>query len=111
MPGPHGADHVIGYASENVTEQIKKITGRCGVDLNLNRIAGEATTAALFLASLGTEVVFGFLAGPPAGTFAEDLAKHFQKSVAVRVSDIHIGRRIATESATNITTQGKGNIP
>ena len=33
--------------------------------------------------------MFGFLAGAPGGTFAEDLAKHFQKSIALRVSDIY----------------------
>ena len=41
------------------------------------------------LAPLGTAVLFGFLAGAPSGTFAEDLAKHFQKSIAVRASDIY----------------------
>ena len=86
----HGADHVIDYTSETVTQRVKEITGGRGVDLSLNPIAGETLKADLeSLAPLGTAVVFGFLNGPPAGTFAEDLAKHFQKSVAVRVSDIY----------------------
>ncbi len=41
------------------------------------------------LAPLGTVVLFGFLAGPPVGSFGEDMAQHFQKSIAVRVSDIY----------------------
>ncbi|WP_171232947.1 zinc-binding dehydrogenase [Ruegeria sp. HKCCA4812] len=85
-----GADHVIDYRTENVTERVMEITGGCGVDLTLNPISGESLKSDLdVLAPLGTAVLFGFLAGPPAGSFAKDLAKHFQKSVSVRVSDIY----------------------
>ncbi|WP_422048806.1 quinone oxidoreductase family protein [Shimia sp.] len=85
-----GADHVIDYRTENVTDKVKEITGGRGVDLSLNPISGATLATDLdALAPLGTVVLFGFLAGPPTGTFAEDLAKHFQKSVAVRVSDIY----------------------
>lgn len=85
-----GADHVIDYRSEDVTARVMEITGGKGVDLTLNPISGETLKSDLeALAPLGTVVIFGFLAGPPTGTFGEDLAKHFQKSVAVRVSDIY----------------------
>jgi NADPH2:quinone reductase len=85
-----GADHVIDYRTENVTDAVKEITGGRGVDLSLNPISGSTLTKDLeALAPLGTVVLFGFLAGPPTGTFSEDLAKHFGKSIAVRVSDIH----------------------
>lgn len=85
-----GADHVIDYKSEDVTARVMDVTDGKGVDLTLNPISGETLKSDLeALAPLGTAVIFGFLAGPPAGTFAEDLAKHFQKSVAVRVSDIY----------------------
>ena len=85
-----GADHVIDYRSENVAERVKDITGGRGVDLTLNPIAGESLKADLeALAPFGTAIVFGFLAGLPTGTFADDLARHFQKSVSVRVSDIY----------------------
>lgn len=85
-----GADHVIDYRTENVTERVKELTGGRGVDLSLNPIAGETLKADLeALAPLGTAILFGFLAGPPAGTFADDLAKHFQKSISVRASDIY----------------------
>ncbi|NOC83562.1 zinc-binding dehydrogenase [Ruegeria sp. HKCCD6428] len=73
-----GADHVIDYRTENVTERVMEITGGCGVDLTLNPISGESLKSDLdVLAPLGTAVLFGFVAGPPAGSFATDLAKHF----------------------------------
>ncbi|MEM8972773.1 MAG: zinc-binding dehydrogenase [Pseudomonadota bacterium] len=85
-----GADHIIDYRTEDVTGRVMEVTDGKGVDLTLNPISGETLKSDLeALAPLGTAVIFGFLAGPPAGTFAEDLAKHFQKSVAVRVSDIY----------------------
>lgn len=85
-----GADHVIDYRKEDVAAQVIDLTGGRGVDLTLNPISGNTLQSDLdALAPLGTAVLFGFLAGPPAGSFAEDLAKHFQKSVAVRVSDIY----------------------
>jgi NADPH2:quinone reductase len=85
-----GADHVIDYRKEDVTERVMDLAGGRGVDLTLNPISGETLKSDLdALAPLGTAILFGFLAGPPAGSFTEDLAKHFQKSVAVRVSDIY----------------------
>ena len=41
------------------------------------------------MAPLGTAIIFGFLSGPPEGSFSEVLVKHFGKSIAVRVSDIY----------------------
>ncbi|MBO9446904.1 quinone oxidoreductase [Ruegeria sp. R14_0] len=85
-----GADHVIDYRTEDVTARVMELTDGRGVDLTLNPISGESLKSDLdALAPLGTAVLFGFLAGPPAGSFAEDLIKHFQKSVAVRASDIY----------------------
>lgn len=85
-----GADHVIDYQSEDVTARVMDVTGGQGVDLSLNPIAGETLPADLeALGPFGTVVIFGFLAGPPAGSFGEELAKHFQKSVSVRVSGIY----------------------
>ena len=85
-----GADYVIDYRTEDVPQRVLELTHGRGVDLTLNPIAGETLISDLeSLAPLGTAVLFGFLGGPPTGSFAEDLAKHFQKSVAVRVSDIY----------------------
>jgi NADPH2:quinone reductase len=85
-----GADHAIDYQSEDVVAKVKEITSDQGVDLSLNPISGETLKSDMeSLAPFGTAVLFGFLAGPPTGTFAEDLVKHFRKSIAVRVSDIY----------------------
>lgn len=85
-----GADHVIDYKTEVLVERVKEITDGRGVDISLNPISGDSLRDDMSaLAPLGTVVLFGFLAGPPAGTFAEDMAQHFQKSIAVRVSDIY----------------------
>lgn len=85
-----GADYAIDYRTENLIERVKEITDGRGVDLTLNPIAGESLKGDLeMLAPLGTAVLFGFLAGPPQGSFGEDLAQHFGKSVAVRVSDLY----------------------
>lgn len=85
-----GADHVIDYRTEDVASRVREITGGRGVDLSLNPIAGQTVKDDLeALAPLGTAVIFGFLAGPPQGSFADDLARHFQKSVALRVSDLY----------------------
>lgn len=85
-----GADHVIDYRTEDVATRVKMLTNGRGADLTLNPISGETVKTDLeALAPLGTVVIFGFLAGPPMGTFQEDLAKHFGKSVAIRVSDIY----------------------
>ena len=78
------------FSFANEAERVKEITCGRGVDLTLNPIVGESLKADLeALTPFGTAVVFGFLASPPAGTFADDLARHFQKSVSVRVSDIY----------------------
>ncbi|MEM8569357.1 MAG: zinc-binding dehydrogenase [Pseudomonadota bacterium] len=85
-----GADHVIDYRTEDVAARVLEITDGRGVDLTLNPISGETLKSDFaVLAPFGTAVIFGFLAGPPAGRFDEDFAKHFQKSVAVRLSDIY----------------------
>lgn len=85
-----GADHVIDYRSEDLVARVNEITHDRGVDITLNPISGDSLSKDLeMLAPLGTAVLFGFLAGAPSGTFAEDLAKHFQKSIAVRASDIY----------------------
>ncbi len=85
-----GADYVIDYRNEDSTEKIMAYTKGRGVDFTLNPISGNTLKTDLkALTPLGTAVIFGFLSGPPEGTFAEDMAQHFGKSVAVRVSDIY----------------------
>lgn len=85
-----GADFVIDYRREDAIARVLEITGGRGVDLSLNPVSGDSLKTDLeVLAPFGTAVIFGFLAGPPAGNFAEDLAKHFQKSIGLRLSDIY----------------------
>lgn len=85
-----GADHVVDYRTEDLTARVKQITNDRGVNLTLNPLGGDTLTADLNrLAPNGTAILFGFLAGPPQGTFAEDLSAHFDRSIAVRVSDIY----------------------
>ena len=85
-----GADHVIDYRQENVTERIMALTNGHGVDLTLNPIAGNTLKSDMdALAPMGTALIFGFLAGPPQGSFDTDLTQHFNKSIAVRVSDLY----------------------
>lgn len=89
MPKPKGR------SCDRLSEGRRGYTGQGdyrgrGVDLTLNPISGEMLKSDLdALAPLGTAVLLGFLSGPQAGIFGEDLAAHFQKSVAVRVSDIY----------------------
>jgi NADPH2:quinone reductase len=85
-----GADHAIDYQSEDISAKVKEVTSGRSVDLTLNPISGETLKSDMeLLAPFGTTVLFGFLAGPPTGTFADDMVKYFQKSIAVRVSDIY----------------------
>lgn len=85
-----GADYVVDYRTEDVTARVAEITNGRGVDLTLNPISGDSLKADMkMLAPLGTVILFGFLAGPPTGNFADDMAQHFNKSIAVRVSDIY----------------------
>ena len=85
-----GATHVVDYRTEDLPKRVAEITRGGGVNLTLNPISGAKFHQDLeMLAPLGTAVVFGFLAGPPQGDFATDLTQHFQKSIAVRVSDIY----------------------
>lgn len=85
-----GATHVVDYKSENLAERVLQITDGRGVDITLNPVAGDSLREDLnILAPLGTAILFGFLAGQPQGDFAHDLTQHFQKSIAIRVSDIY----------------------
>lgn len=73
-----GADFVIDYRKEEVAEKVLEFTNGRGVDLTLDPISGDTVKSDLkALAPLGTVVLFGLLAGPPVGTFGEDLTAHF----------------------------------
>ncbi|WP_420547486.1 quinone oxidoreductase family protein [Curvivirga sp.] len=85
-----GATHAVDYKTENLAGRVNEITKGKGVNLTLNPVAGDSIKSDLeMLAPLGTAVVFGFLSGPPTGTFESDLTQYFNKSIAIRVSDIY----------------------
>ncbi|MDJ0842508.1 MAG: zinc-binding alcohol dehydrogenase family protein [Acidobacteriota bacterium] len=85
-----GAQTVLDYRREDLVEQIMAATDGKGVNLTLNPVSGATVANDLAcLAPFGTCHLFGFLAGPPAGSLAESLAPHFGKSVGIRVSGIY----------------------
>lgn len=85
-----GADVVLDRRSGDLPERIRAATGGRGVDLSLNPVAGPTLAADLgLLAPFGTAILFGFLAGPPAGSFAEDLVPHFNRSIGIRTCGIY----------------------
>jgi NADPH2:quinone reductase len=60
----HGADAVINYASEDLREQMKKLTGGAGVNVVCDPVGGPYTEAALrSMAWRGRLLVVGFAAG------------------------------------------------
>jgi NADPH2:quinone reductase len=59
-----GADHVINYATQDLRERIKEITGGAGVDVVYDPVGGPYTEPALrSLAWKGRYLVVGFAAG------------------------------------------------
>jgi NADPH2:quinone reductase len=61
----HGADHVINYATEDLKERAKAVTGGEGVDVIYDPVGGELAEAALrAIAWDGRFLVIGFAAGP-----------------------------------------------
>jgi NADPH:quinone reductase len=60
----HGADELINYASEDLRERIKALTGGKGVDVAFDPVGGNYSEAALRgLAWRGRHLVIGFAAG------------------------------------------------
>jgi NADPH2:quinone reductase len=60
----YGADEVINYATENMRDRLKAITGGKGVDVAYDPVGGElAEQAVRSLAWLGRFLVIGFAAG------------------------------------------------
>ena len=60
----HGADHVIDYASEDLRERIKAITGGRGIDVIFDPVGGDISDAAFrSLRWEGRIVIVGFAAG------------------------------------------------
>lgn len=85
-----GADFVINRRTEKVRERIMEITEGKGVHLSFNPVSGDTVLQdAECLAPFGQIIIFGFLAGTPQGGLEDVVGRHFNKSIAVRVSDIY----------------------
>lgn len=85
-----GADYAINYKTENLNDEIAKITDGRGVDSSLNPVAGASMLSDLdVLAPFGRLVIFGFLAGLPEDQLQQAMLQHFGKSLTVSYSDIY----------------------
>ncbi|UFW42374.1 quinone oxidoreductase family protein [Bradyrhizobium sp. WSM471] len=84
-----GATIAIDRAASDVVEQILRVTGDQGVALSLNSVGGPTIVQDLkVLGKFGQIISFGHLGGPPQGSASDLLMPHFNKSVAIRSSDL-----------------------
>ena len=80
-----GIDHIINYKTEDLVEQVKKITDGKGVSIILNSVAGDTFSRDFeILAPLGQIIWFGMAAGLPQGNLNEQLGAGFAKSAGIR---------------------------
>jgi NADPH2:quinone reductase len=86
-----GATVAIDRGASDVVEQVLRVTGDQGVALSLNSVGGSTIVQDInVLGKFGQVISFGHLSGPPEGS-ARDLLMppHFNKSIAIRVSDLY----------------------
>ncbi len=85
-----GADHVINYKTENVSQKVNEITDGKGVELILNSVAGETFGQDFdMLAPLGQVIWYGFAAGMPSVNLTEVIGSHFMNSKGLRAFVIY----------------------
>lgn len=87
-----GADHVINYATEDVTARVTEITGGLGVDLVLDAVGGKNFVRNFsMLAAFGLVVSYGRLRGPLEENVVAALAEGpgYLNSTALRVFTMH----------------------
>ena len=85
-----GADFAINYKTENLNEEVLRITKNRGVDVSFNPVAGKTMISDLdILAPFGHLIVFGFITGLPDIKLQEAMIHHFGKSLTVSYSDIY----------------------
>jgi len=85
-----GANHVIIYKTEDVTQRINAITNEHGVDLVLNSMAGDTFDLDInVLANFGQIIWFGFSAGFPQSNLTELLSNSFMKSAGIRTFTLY----------------------
>ncbi|MBI3609655.1 MAG: zinc-binding dehydrogenase [Nitrospirae bacterium] len=85
-----GADHVINYTTEDVSQSVKYFTGNRGADLILNSVAGDTFKRDFeVLAPLGQITWLGFAGGLPQLNLTELLGEHFMGSKGIRAFSIY----------------------
>jgi NADPH2:quinone reductase len=85
-----GATVAIDRNASDIAEQILQVTGDKRISLSLNSVGGSTIMEDLkVLASFGQIVSFGHLGGMPEGAAADLLMPSFNRSVAIRTSDIY----------------------
>jgi len=84
-----GADEVINYHSQDVTQRVNEITAGRGVDVIFNSAGGNTLTRDYaLLAPLGQIIWFGFAAGVPNADFTALITdfNHFASGKGIRTS-------------------------
>jgi NADPH2:quinone reductase len=85
-----GATVALDRTATDLIEQIESVTVGQGVALSLNSVAGRTLLQDLqVLGDFGQIISFGHLGGPPEGTATDLLMSQFNKSVAIRSSDLY----------------------
>lgn len=81
-----GCRHVINIETEDVVARVREITGKEGVHLILDSVAGKTFSSNFdMLAPLGQIIWFGMVSGPPKANLTRHLVADFGKGVGVRV--------------------------
>ena len=85
-----GAEVFVDHRTEDLAEAVRSATAGRGLSLSLNAVGGQSLARDFdLLAPFGTVILYGFLSGLPETTIAETMVPFFDKSIALRVSDIY----------------------
>ncbi|MFQ5657019.1 MAG: zinc-binding dehydrogenase, partial [Candidatus Methylomirabilales bacterium] len=98
-----GADHRINYQKQTVSEEIKKLTERRGVDVIFEHVGGETWKELVpILATGGTLVTCGATSGPVAET---DIRYLFMRQL--RIQGAHMGGKGDLVTILSLVEAGK----
>jgi NADPH:quinone reductase-like Zn-dependent oxidoreductase len=98
-----GADHGINYQDQSIAQEVKRLTGRRGVDLIFEHVGGETWKDLIpILISGGTLVTCGATAGPVAET---DIRYLFMRQL--RIQGAYMGRKADLVTILPLVEAGK----
>lgn len=113
-----GADHVLDYRDENLTQQILSITGGLGVDLWLESHVGLRFANALDgMAPWGKIVLYNAVGGHPPASFFDAWRVHMAKCLSIQYFSAHVWERDPvpiremTAQAIDLLASGKVKPP